>query len=137
MNVCKLCLNGFQMFINESEEVPFAAILYMVGECNYGGRVTDDWDRRTLNTILADFCNIDVVQTPNFLFCDTSPKYAVPLLYEYGNFIKTIEVILNFYLIFYIENKYPVANVVIMKYSLLLWVVQIYIFFLAITIFVQ
>jgi dynein heavy chain len=67
-----------QNFINEYDEVPFKAILYLTGECNYGGRVTDERDRRCLNTILDDFYNPDVIKNPKYTFAADDPKYSLP-----------------------------------------------------------
>jgi len=40
--------------------VNYKALNYCIGQCNYGGRVTDDKDRRCLMTILKNFFNEDV-----------------------------------------------------------------------------
>lgn len=76
--------------MNEYDEVPFEAITYLTGECNYGGRVTDDWDRRLLMTILADFYNKDIIEKPRYPFSPSGEYYAPPKsIYEdYIEFIK-------------------------------------------------
>lgn len=80
------------MYINEYEDVPYEAVSYLTGECNYGGRVTDDWDRRCLNTILTNFVNPSVVLDPKYLFSIDSKKYGLPIGYEYEEFVKLIQV---------------------------------------------
>lgn len=84
------------MYVNEFDEIPFEAVTYLTGECNYGGRVTDDWDRRTMNTILSIFCCPSVVENRSYLFCDISPKYGVPGGTEHSHFVKQIKVRMHF-----------------------------------------
>ena len=48
------------MFLNENAQediIPFDALKYLTAECNYGGRVTDDKDRRLITTLLEDYYN--------------------------------------------------------------------------------
>merc|ERR1711902_109027 len=58
-------LNIFLNEITNKTEIPWDALKYVVGEINYGGRVTDDWDRRCLMTILNSYYNKDLILNEN------------------------------------------------------------------------
>ena len=63
---------------NPSKYVPFAAIAYLTGECNYGGRVTDGHDRRTITTILQRFYCPEILSDENYVFDPSGTYYAPP-----------------------------------------------------------
>jgi dynein heavy chain len=41
---------------------------YLTGECNYGGRVTDERDRRVLKSLLSDFYNKEILEDSFYAF---------------------------------------------------------------------
>uniref|UniRef100_A0A8C5V6J6 Dynein axonemal heavy chain 2 n=1 Tax=Microcebus murinus TaxID=30608 RepID=A0A8C5V6J6_MICMU len=66
--------NLLSLYLDEYEETPWDALKYLIAGVNYGGHVTDDWDRRLLITYINDY------------FCDQSlstPFYRLSVLETY------------------------------------------------------
>ncbi|XP_052834183.1 dynein axonemal heavy chain 1-like, partial [Octopus bimaculoides] len=66
----KICMSQLKMFLSEYSEIPFKVLKYTAGHINYGGRVTDDHDRRCLMTILDDFYNSKIFEE-NFTYSES------------------------------------------------------------------
>ncbi|XP_015175416.1 PREDICTED: dynein heavy chain 3, axonemal [Polistes dominula] len=85
----RISILQLQLFLNDYEEIPFDALLYLTGECNYGGRVTDDKDRRLLNSLLKNFYNPEVVTNRKYSF-SPSGIYHLPENTDYEGCIDYI-----------------------------------------------
>ena len=77
------------MFIDAYDEPPLVALTYLTGECNYGGRVTDDRDRRLILSLLSIFYCSDVIDDDNYKL-STSGLYSVPASGSYETFLAYI-----------------------------------------------
>uniref|UniRef100_A0A803YQF6 Dynein axonemal heavy chain 1 n=1 Tax=Meleagris gallopavo TaxID=9103 RepID=A0A803YQF6_MELGA len=62
----RICISQLKMFLSEYADIPYK----VTGEINYGGRVTDDWDRRCVMNILEDFYKPEVL-TPEFAYSES------------------------------------------------------------------
>lgn len=79
------------IFIDEyPEKVPLDALNYLTGECNYGGRVTDDKDRRLMAVVLGDLYNEKVYADDTYKFSPSGIYYA-PKYTEYEGYIEYIK----------------------------------------------
>ncbi|CCI43009.1 unnamed protein product [Albugo candida] len=80
-------ISSLKRFLHENSQIPWDALRYVTGQINYGGRVTDDWDRRCLMSILSRFYDPSIVADDIHLFC-ASGRYRVPESLEYGSILQ-------------------------------------------------
>jgi dynein heavy chain len=58
-------MQQLHLMVENFEVLPLNALRYLTGQCNYGGRVTDEMDRRTLGTLLEEFYPDNIIMSNN------------------------------------------------------------------------
>lgn len=58
--------NLLSIYLDEYPETPWDALKYLIAGVNYGGHITDDWDRRLLGTYINHFFNTAALTTMQY-----------------------------------------------------------------------
>jgi dynein heavy chain len=79
----KISVKQLKYVLNSNPpDIPFKALIYLTSECYYGGKVTDNMDRRLLITILHSFYNSDAIKL-DYYFSENKdyliPKESLPI----------------------------------------------------------
>lgn len=81
-----------KLFLDEQEEIPWEALVFVTGHINYGGRVTDDNDRRCLLTTLQKYYCLENLED-GYYYSEKSDIYFAPAygdLESYKTYIDTL-----------------------------------------------
>ncbi|RUS88172.1 hypothetical protein EGW08_004069 [Elysia chlorotica] len=83
-----------QMLLEEQDQIPWAALNYLTGEVTYGGRVTDDLDRRCLISLLRKFYCPSLME-PDFSYDSNKMYVAIPESLSFSEVISFVEELPN------------------------------------------
>jgi len=83
-----ISIRQLQNFVNNFENVPFDSLLYLIGECNYGGKISDTLDQRCLRHLLDFCCNVRVISDNDYPLFN---QYSMPQRCEYRDIIMHID----------------------------------------------
>jgi dynein heavy chain len=92
-NDLNVCVTQLRDFLDMYDEVPVAlrTLHFLFYDINYGGRVTDDIDRRTIRTILDDFMNEQVL-SDEYVLAGKYTSIATGTREHYLKHIQTMDV---------------------------------------------
>ena len=85
-----ILISNLQKYNRAGVPVPFKAIIYLTSDCIYGGRVTDDWDRRTLEAILSDIYSPKMLDNDDYKINDLK-EYPIAFHEEYEPYAKSFD----------------------------------------------
>ena len=73
----RITLDQLHLLLENYEDVPWKMFNYCTAQCNYGGQVTDDKDRRLITNIMTDFYTPDILNE-DYKFSSSGRFYAPP-----------------------------------------------------------
>jgi len=81
-------------FLEMFEDIPFKVIHFLIYDVNYGGRVTDDIDRRTSKVILDDFITPKILED-EYAFSQSGKYRSIPVtsVEGYLEYIQSFELV--------------------------------------------
>ena len=91
-----ICADILSLYLDTyPEDTPWEAIQYLTAEANYGGRVTDQWDRRLLNVYIGEFYSERCLDEPKHRLSDLPEYYIIPdaKLEDYRSYIRELPLV--------------------------------------------
>jgi len=89
--------NLLSIYLDEYEDTPWKALKYLIAGICYGGHVTDNMDRRLLDTYISQYFNEDAIITPHFKYNNLFNYIILGITkYIYINIINKDEIIINY-----------------------------------------
>ncbi|XP_070181014.1 dynein axonemal heavy chain 6-like [Littorina saxatilis] len=79
-----------QMLMEGQDDIPWEALRYLTGEVTYGGRVTDDFDRRCLLSLLNKFYCPESL-TPGYCYSSSQMYQPVPETLPFNMVLSFVE----------------------------------------------
>ncbi|KAK3096562.1 hypothetical protein FSP39_001310 [Pinctada imbricata] len=86
----RICVSQLKMFLMEYKEIPYKVLIYTAGHINYGGRVTDDWDRRCMMNILNEFYKTEVL-SEEFVYSESGIYRQIPTSNDHNGYMSYIK----------------------------------------------
>ena len=76
---------------NQEDTLPWNTLRYLIGEAMYGGRVTDDFDRRVMSTYLHEYFGEFIFDTnQKFYFSQEGYSYSIPVCENHEKYMDAI-----------------------------------------------
>ncbi|XP_070190635.1 dynein axonemal heavy chain 1-like isoform X2 [Littorina saxatilis] len=85
----RICISQLKMFLLEYSHIPLKVLRYTAGHINYGGRVTDDWDRRCLMNILGNYYKQEVI-AEDYAYSESKIYHQIPVATDHNGYIEYI-----------------------------------------------